>query len=53
MSTRNSGRIQLVLIFIVALFLLVFCVISSTAALRKSPTYDEPVHLFAGYSYLK
>jgi hypothetical protein len=37
----------------VALFLVVFYLISSTAALQKSPTYDEPVHLFAGYSYLK
>src|SRR5215475_11787082 len=53
MSTSNSGRIQVVLTFIVVPFLIVFYLISATAALRKSPTYDEPVHLFAGYSYLK
>jgi hypothetical protein len=53
MSTRNSKRIQKALTFIAVPFLIVFYLISATAALRKSPTYDEPVHLFAGYSYLK
>ncbi|MBI4527425.1 MAG: glycosyltransferase family 39 protein [Deltaproteobacteria bacterium] len=33
--------------------LLVFCLLAISSALRNSPTVDEPVHLFAGYSYLK
>ena len=30
-----------------------FVVLSLGAARQKSPTFDEPLHLFAGYSYLK
>lgn len=37
----------------VGFLLIVFCLLSSTAARQKSPTFDEPLHLFAGYSYLK
>lgn len=37
----------------VSLLVLVFFFISSSASLQKSPTYDEPVHLFAGYAYLR
>jgi hypothetical protein len=32
---------------------LVFAHLSITSTTQKSPTYDEAVHLFAGYSYLK
>jgi hypothetical protein len=37
----------------VSLLVTVFFLISSSASLQKSPTYDEPVHLFAGYAYLR
>ena len=53
MCSKNRKIIRRALIVIVASFSLVFYLISSMAARRKSPTYDEPVHLFAGYSYLK
>jgi len=33
--------------------LIIFYFLSLTAALEKAPTYDESLHLFAGYSYLK
>jgi dolichyl-phosphate-mannose-protein mannosyltransferase len=52
MSINNFKVTRLLPAIGVSLLLLVFCLISSTAALQKSPTYDEPVHLFAGYSYL-
>jgi hypothetical protein len=32
---------------------LAFAILSITSTVQKSPTYDEAVHLFAGYSYLK
>jgi hypothetical protein len=32
---------------------LAFVVLSLSSVQQKSPTYDETVHLFAGYSYLK
>ena len=32
---------------------LVFVGLSLSSILQKSPTYDETIHLFAGYSYLK
>jgi 4-amino-4-deoxy-L-arabinose transferase-like glycosyltransferase len=32
---------------------LVFAVVSIATILQKSPTVDEPAHLFAGYSHLK
>ena len=32
---------------------LAFAILSITSTAQKSPTYDEAVHLFAGYSYLK
>lgn len=31
----------------------IFVVLSVGSVLQKSPTYDETVHLFAGYSYLR
>src|SRR4026209_1661323 len=31
----------------------IFVVLSIGSVAQKSPTYDETVHLFAGYSYLK
>ena len=46
-TSRTGSLIAVVLIS------LVFFLLSFSAALQKSPTYDEPVHLFAGYAYLK
>jgi 4-amino-4-deoxy-L-arabinose transferase-like glycosyltransferase len=34
-------------------FVLIFSFLTTTSSLEKSPTFDETVHLFAGYSYLK
>jgi len=34
-------------------FILFFSLAAVTTFLQKSPTMDEPIHLFAGYSYLK
>ena len=34
-------------------FAIIFVLITVTSFLQKSPTVDEPIHLFAGYSYLK
>jgi Tfp pilus assembly protein PilF len=38
---------------IIGIFVLVFAFFSVSSFLQKSPTVDEPVHLFSGYSYLK
>ncbi|HTM08598.1 MAG TPA: glycosyltransferase family 39 protein [Verrucomicrobiae bacterium] len=37
----------------VTFLLVVFILISVSSSLEQSPTFDEPLHLFAGYSYLK
>lgn len=39
--------------FVLWYFVLVFTLISITSLVQKSPTADEPIHLFSGYSYLK
>ncbi len=39
--------------FLLAALLLIFMGITLTAALQKSLTFDEPLHLYAGYSYLE
>lgn len=36
-----------------SLFGVIFFLLTFTSSLQKSPTFDEPMHLFAGYSYLK
>ncbi len=38
---------------VILTFVIVFNLITVTSFLQKSPTFDEAVHLFAGYSYLK
>jgi hypothetical protein len=38
---------------ILTYFVLIFSLISISSFLQKSPTVDESMHLFAGYSYLK
>jgi dolichyl-phosphate-mannose-protein mannosyltransferase len=37
----------------VGYLLVIFILISVSSFVQKSPTSDEPLHLFAGYSYLK
>src|SRR5215467_190688 len=37
----------------IGIFVLVFAFLAISSFLQKSPTIDEPVHLFSGYSYLK
>ena len=37
----------------IGVFVILFSVLSITSFLQKSPTADEPIHLFSGYSYLK
>jgi hypothetical protein len=49
-SGNVSRRLSLV---ILTYFVLIFSLISVLSFLEKSPTVDEPMHLFAGYSYLK
>ena len=52
-ADRLSARHRLLpaCVLIGLIFLFAFLTISSF--LRKSPTYDEAIHLFAGYSYLR
>ena len=40
-------------LFAILYFVVIFALISVSVFLQKSPTVDEPIHLFAGYSYLK
>ncbi len=49
-AEKNSWLASTIVLIV---FVLVFGLITVTAFLQKSPTVDEPVHLFAGYSYLK
>jgi tetratricopeptide (TPR) repeat protein len=50
LAPRNTDSFRIIC---VGLFVFIFTIISITSLLQKSPTADEPVHLFAGYSYLK
>jgi len=45
--SRHTGWI------VSSVFLLLLAILALTSSLQKSPTVDEPLHLFAGYSYLK
>lgn len=40
-------------IVIVLYFALIFALLCASSFVQKSPTVDEPIHLAAGYSYLK
>jgi 4-amino-4-deoxy-L-arabinose transferase-like glycosyltransferase len=40
-------------LFAILYFVVIFALIAISVFLQKSPTVDEPIHLFAGYSYLK
>ena len=49
-SRPMSRRAEAITIGFLALL---FVVLATTSVATKSPTVDEPLHLFAGYSYLK
>lgn len=53
MATKKLARCQLGSNLAVGSLLVIFCFLSFTAAQQKAPTYDESLHLFAGYSHLK
>lgn len=50
---HNWGSRRLASPIILCCFVLLFAILTITSSLGKSPTFDETVHLFAGYSYLK
>lgn len=53
-SARTYGQSYgLASIIVIGFFALIFSSITISSSLQKSPTYDEPFHLFAGYSYLR
>jgi Tfp pilus assembly protein PilF/4-amino-4-deoxy-L-arabinose transferase-like glycosyltransferase len=49
-AKEGGRRFSLV---VVSALVFLFALITTTSSLQQSPTVDEPVHLFAGYSYLK
>ena len=49
----EENRPRLLSAAVLSYFVLVFSLICVSSFLQKSPTVDEPIHLFAGYSYLK
>jgi 4-amino-4-deoxy-L-arabinose transferase-like glycosyltransferase len=53
--TRNRApRVRLWPIAVAfAVFALIFGALTITSSLKQSPTFDEPIHLLGGYSYLK
>ncbi len=50
-AKRSASRLSIVAAFIV--FVIVFGALAITSARRQSATFDEPIHLMGGYSYLK
>ncbi|MGE5304700.1 MAG: ArnT family glycosyltransferase [Alphaproteobacteria bacterium] len=53
MNIEVQSRFRLWPAIAATFLLLLFASISFTTALDQSPTFDEPLHLYAGYSYLK
>src|SRR5215470_1801503 len=55
-SARSNARPRIASYLISAsalgIFAFLFAFLTISSSLQKSPTYDEPVHLFSGYSYL-
>lgn len=45
-----SRQVEIILLTVIAL---AFVTLALSSSVQKSPTVDEPLHLFAGYSYLK
>lgn len=52
-SSNSQGDSWQASAVVLSVFALLFSLITVTGFLQKSPTFDEPIHLFAGYSYLK
>ena len=50
---KNGTRSRYLSFVVVSYFAVVFSLICISSFLQKSPTVDEPIHLFSGYSYLK
>jgi hypothetical protein len=50
---ESAGRHRLASALVLGYFVLLFGFMSISSLLQKSPTIDEPAHLFSGYSYLK
>ena len=53
MAAKTTARFRTGSTLTVGTLLVIFYLLSLTAALEKAPTYDESMHLFAGYSHLK
>jgi tetratricopeptide (TPR) repeat protein len=53
LRVRWSAVSCLISVSVFGTFVLLFAFLIITSFLQKSPTVDEPMHLFAGYSYLK
>ena len=53
MNYNRTEGFQLGAAVIVVALLFFFSFISLTATLQKSLTFDEPLHIYAGYSYLQ
>ncbi len=53
MLNHNGGDRRSASAIFLCCFVLLFGFLAITSFLQKSPTYDESLHLFAGYSYLK
>ncbi len=51
--SARGDRSRFLTCIILSYFALAFSLICISSFLQKSPTVDEPIHLFAGYSYLK
>ena len=52
-KTTRSKAVDPIASGAIGIFVLVFAFLAISGFLQKSPTNDEPTHLFAGYSYLK
>lgn len=50
---NRQKRSRSLVAFILFSFILLFSLLSVGSFRRKSPTYDETIHLFAGYSYVR
>lgn len=53
MAAKTTARFRIGSTLTVGSLFVIFYLLSLTAVLEKAPTYDESLHLFAGYSHLK
>lgn len=52
-AVLREANSRLVSAVALSVFVLLFSLLAITSFMQKSPTVDEPAHLFAGFSYLK